>query len=303
MSVSANLGMSYSVSNVMKEAGLGDIMRWLPFSRDEEDIGRRLSNKMIRPTTIPQTLEELIIEHSVAREALRLGLGHHKSIATRLKGMKLGEGFERGTFFDQELAETYIDMLTLEIIAGTGGLLSHAPDRIQSMMILTDAWQPEGVTWMFQDSVFMMPHLGVLSTVYRDAAWNIFEKDCLVRLGTNIAPKGMISQGSEVMKVSWTAPDGSEFQETVRGGEIKRIKLPEGVEVDALVEPARGLDVGAEPGKSLEAKVIGGIGGVILDGRGRPIQLPDEAEARRTLLREWFAVLEMYPAEMIGKLY
>ncbi len=302
-SVSANLGMSYSVSNVMKEAGLGDIMRWLPFSRDEEDIGRRLSNKMIRPTTIPQTLEELIIEHSVAREALRLGLGHHKSIATRLKGMKLGEGMERGTFFDQELAETYIDMLTLEVIAGTGGLLSHAPDRIQSMMILTDAWQPEGVTWMFQDSVFMMPHLGVLSTVYRDAAWNIFEKDCLVRLGTNIAPKGMISQGREVMKVSWTAPDGSEFQETVRGGEIKRIKLPEGVEVDALVEPARGLDVGAEPGKSLEAKVIGGIGGVILDGRGRPIQLPDEAEARRALLREWFAVLEMYPAEMIGKLY
>ncbi|MCW3989175.1 MAG: glutamate mutase L [Candidatus Bathyarchaeota archaeon] len=302
-SVSANLGMSYSVSNVMKEAGLGDIMRWLPFSRDEEDIGRRLSNKMIRPTTIPQTLEELIIEHSVAREALRLGLGHHKSIATRLKGMKLGEGMDRGTFFDQELAETYIDMLTLEVIAGTGGLLSHAPDRIQSMMILTDAWQPEGVTWMFQDSVFMMPHLGVLSTVYRDAAWNIFDKDCLVRLGTNIAPKGMISQGSEVMKVSWTAPDGSEFQETVRGGEIKRIKLPEGVEVDALVEPAHGLDVGAEPGKSLEAKVIGGIGGVILDGRGRPIQLPDEAEARRTLLREWFAVLEMYPAEMIGKLY
>jgi len=302
-SVSANLGMSYSVSNVMKEAGLGDIMRWLPFDRDEEDIGRRLSNKMIRPTTIPQTLEELIIEHSVAREALRLGLGHHKSIATRLKGMKLGEGMDRGTFFDQELAETYIDMLTLEIIAGTGGLLSHAPDRIQSMMILTDAWQPEGVTWMFQDSVFMMPHLGVLSTVHRDAAWNIFDKDCIVRLGTNIAPKGQITQGDEVMKVSWTNSDGSEFQETVRGGEIKRIKLPEGVEVDALVEPARRLDVGAEPGQSLEAKVMGGIGGVVLDGRGRPIQLPDEAEARRALLREWFAILEMYPAEMVNKLY
>jgi hypothetical protein len=48
---------------------------------------------------------------------------------------------------------------------------------------------------------------------------------------------------------------------------------------------------------------MGGIGGVILDGRGRPIQLPDEANARRALMREWFAVLEMYPAEMIDKLY
>jgi hypothetical protein len=48
---------------------------------------------------------------------------------------------------------------------------------------------------------------------------------------------------------------------------------------------------------------MGGIGGVILDGRGRPIHLPDEAEARRALLRKWFAILEMYPEEMIGKLY
>jgi len=55
-------------------------------------------------------------------------------------------------------------MLKIPIIAGTGGLLSHASRRMQSMYILTDASQPEGITWLFQDSVFMMPHLGVLST-------------------------------------------------------------------------------------------------------------------------------------------
>jgi len=302
-SVSANLGMSYSVCNVMKEAGIHNIIRWLPFDRDEEDIGKRLSNKMIRPTTIPQTLEELIIEHSVAREALRLGLVHHKSIATRLKGAKLGEAFLRDSIFDQELEETYIDMLRLEVIAGTGGLLSHAPDRIQSMMIITDAWQPEGVTWMFQDSVFMMPHLGVLSTVYRDAAWNIFDKDCLVRLGTCIAPRGTASIGSNIMKISWQTPDGIDYEETVKAGEIKRIKLSEGVEVDATIEPARGMDIGAEPGQTLETKVMGGIGGIILDGRGRPLQLPDEAEKRMSLLREWLSAVEMYPEELISRIY
>jgi hypothetical protein len=302
-SVSANLGMSYSVSNVMKEAGIGNIVRWLPFERDEEDIGRRLSNKMIRPTTIPQTLEELIIEHSVAREALRLGLVHHKTIATRLKGARLGEAMLRDSIFDQELEETYIDMLRLEVIAGTGGLLSHAPDRIQSMMILTDAWQPEGVTWMFQDSVFMMPHLGVLSTVYRDAAWNIFDKDCLVRLGTNIATRGTPVLGSEIMKISWENPDGSEFKESLKSGEIKRIRLPEGTEVDALIEPARGMDVGNEPGQALEAKVMGGVGGVILDGRGRPLELPEDADARMKLLRSWFESVNMYDEEKIERLY
>ena len=36
--VSANLGMSYSISNVLAEAGLERILRWVPFEVEEEDI-------------------------------------------------------------------------------------------------------------------------------------------------------------------------------------------------------------------------------------------------------------------------
>jgi len=118
-SVSANLGMSYSVTNVMKEAGIRNIMRWIPFKLDEENVSSRLMNKMIRPTTIPQTLEDLIVEHSVAREALRLGLEHHKTIATRLKGIQVQRTI--ADIFDQALEETYIKMMDIDIIAGTGG--------------------------------------------------------------------------------------------------------------------------------------------------------------------------------------
>jgi hypothetical protein len=302
-SVSANLGMSYSVCNVMKEAGLENIMRWLPFDRDEEDIGRRLSNKMIRPTTIPQTLEELIIEHSVAREALRLGLEHHKTIATRLKGAKLGDGLARSSIFEQELEETYIDMLNLEVVAGTGGLLSHAPDRIQSMIVLNDAWQPEGVTWMFQDSVFMMPHLGVLSTVYRDAAWNIFDKDCLVRLGTVVAPRGSAVLGSKLLTISFEMPNGTMVNEEISSGDIKRIDLPEGANLIAKISPSRGLDVGEGPGQEIEKEIMGGIGGLILDGRGRPIELPSDKVPRMKLIRKWISDLRMYPDDKMEALY
>jgi hypothetical protein len=302
-SVSANLGMSYSICNVMKEAGIENIIRWLPFDRDEEDIGRRLSNKMIRPTTIPQTLEELIIEHSVAREALRLGLEHHRTIATRLKGARLGAGILRGSIWDQALEETYVDMMKIEVVAGTGGLLSHAPDRIQSMQILNDAWQPEGVTWMFQDSVFMMPHLGVMSTVHRDAAWNVFDKDCLVRLGTVVAPRGEVQKGSEIFKITMEMPDGSTLEESVIGGELKRLLLPEAVTVKATVQPGRNYDMGLEKGHEIEAEIMGGIGGVILDGRGRPLELPEDAGERLKVLREWFTALKMYPEDMVEKLY
>ncbi len=55
--VSANLGMSYSVSNVLAEAGLPNVLRWVPFVIDEKQLRNRIGNKMIRPTTIPQTLD------------------------------------------------------------------------------------------------------------------------------------------------------------------------------------------------------------------------------------------------------
>ena len=65
--VSANLGMSYSICNVLLEAGVGNIVRWIPFSIDEGALRNRIRNKMIRPTTIPHTLDDLIIEQGIAR--------------------------------------------------------------------------------------------------------------------------------------------------------------------------------------------------------------------------------------------
>jgi len=299
-SVSANLGMSYSITNVMKEAGIKNIVRWLPFELDEEEVANRLMNKMIRPTTIPHTLEDLIVEHAVAREALRLGLRHHKSIATRLKGIRVQRTI--GDIFEQALEETYIDLMKIDIIAGTGGLLSHAPWRAQSLLILTDAFQPEGVTWLFQDSVFMMPHLGVLSTVYPEAAWQIFDKDCLVRLGTVIAPRGLGKEGEEVMTVEMEMPDGETITEEVKFGEIKRIELPERQEAKVTITPRREFDVGNGPGHKLEGKAMGGVVGVVLDGRGRPLHLPEKKNARKELLLRWWHALNLYPEDDLKEL-
>ena len=299
-SVSANLGMSYSVTNVMKETGIRNIMRWLPFKIDEEEVASRLMNKMIRPTTIPQTLENLIIEHSIAREALRLGLAHHRTIATRLKGIQVKRDIS--SIFDQALEETYIKMMDIDIFAGTGGLLSHAPRRIQSMLILTDAWQPEGVTKIFQDSVFMMPHLGVLSTVNRDAAWSIFDEDCLVRLGTCISPAGIAEPGSSVMTVRLEMEDGSDIKEDVSFGEIKLIPLAEGHDAKAVITPGKDFDLGNGLGHSVEKTVMGGVAGILLDARGRPLQLAEEKDARKDQLLSWFKNLDLYPEDALKEL-
>ena len=299
-SVSANLGMSYSISNVMKETGIENITRWLPFKIKDSVVANRLMNKMIRPTIIPQTLENLLLEHAVAREALGLGLQHHKTIATRLKGTKPTRTIDN--VFSQALEESYVKMMNIDIIVGTGGLLSHAPRRNQSLILLTDAFQPEGITKIFQDSVFMMPHLGVLSTMYKDAAWQIFDKDCCVRLGTVIAPHGTGVFGKDCFSVTLEMPDGTMKTENVKVGEIKYIKLPFGKDVKASISPKQGFDIGAGNAKKLDTIVSGGVVGVVLDGRGRPIQLPDTKEKRRKIMLDWFTSMDMYPIEKIEEL-
>jgi len=299
--VSANLGMSYSICNVLKETGIKNIMRWLPFEMDEVVVRNRLRNKMIRPTIIPQLIDALVLEHAVAREALRLGFAHHKSLARGLRGVQRQR--DVSDLFEQSMEEeSYIDMMRINIIAGTGGLLSHAPRRAQTALILTDAFQPEGVTKLAQDSVFMMPHLGVLSTVHAQAAMEIFEKDCLVRIGTCIATKGSEeTEESITATVELDLPDGSSRTEEIKQGEIRLTPLGEGQFAEAKIKPRSDLDVGAGPGKELEIKIEGGVVGIMLDGRGRPLALPEDDGTRRRQLVKWFRAINAYPQAALDR--
>jgi len=302
-SVSANLGMSYSMCNVLKEAGIKNIMRWIPFEVSEKEILNRLRNKMIRPTIIPQTLNGLAIEHAVAREALRLGFKHHKSLARPLLGGRVAaKDIGALTWGAKAKTETYIDMLRVDCVGGTGGLLSHAPRRVQSALMLSDGFEVEGITMLFQDSVFMMPHLGVLSTVHRKAALEIFDKDCLVRLGTSIAPAGQAREaGGKVADVAITMPNGEMVTKEMAYGTIVRVPLGLGERAQVDIRPAGGFDVGSGPGHRLTTEVEGGIVGLLLDARGRPLQLPEDDEQRRKTLLEWFTALDAYPKELLER--
>ena len=293
--VSANLGMSYSISNVLAESGLENIMRWVPFSIDEQDLRNRIKNKMIRPTTVPQTLDELQIEQAIAREALRLAFGHHKTLATGLKGVQQERSIS-DVFEQKGSGQTLINMLQLDLIVGSGGILSHAPRRVQSMLMMVDAYEPLGFTQLSVDSIFMMPHLGVLSTVNEQAATEVFVHDCMIYLGTCIAPIGQGKPGERCLDYTVALPGGP-VQGILKFGELRL--LPLGLNEEAMVQlgPARHVDVGAGPGQAMARQARGGIVGLMLDGRGRPLALPRRLEDRVQLLTQWHQALNLYPAE------
>ncbi len=291
--VSANLGMSYSISNVCAEAGMDSVLRWVHLDMDERELRNRVKNKMIRPTTIPQTLEALVFEQAVSREALRLAYIQHKSFATTLKGVQqqrtVGDAFSQ-----KEAGGSLVDNMALDLMVASGGVLSHAPRMEQTALMMIDAFEPEGFTEIAKDSIFMMPHLGVLASVNPRAAMEVFEKDCLVVLGWCIAPRGDVRAGR--LAFEFTLRQGNEVaaQGQLIGGEMRLVRFGHG-EVGMLeVRPERGLDMGAGPGKAVTREVRGGSVGIVLDARGRPLKLPTSANERRACVEQWLKALEIY---------
>jgi len=287
--VSANLGLSYSVCNVLAEAGTDGIRRWVPSRIEPEEVRNRLRNKMIRPTTIPQTAEDLLIEQAVAREALRLALAHHVGLASGLKGVQQARTMA-DVFTQTAGGETLVEMMSVGLIIGSGGILSHAPRREQAALMLIDAFEPQGVTRLAVDSIFMMPQLGVLASILPDAAMEVFRRDCLVPLGTVVAPVGRARGGDVILEWEIGGQQGE-----LRAGELRQLRPPPGEMQQAELQPRRGMDVGAGRGRRWSGPVAGGAAGVILDGRGRPLALPEREDERAAALDEWMRAVEAMP--------
>ncbi|MCA9243907.1 MAG: glutamate mutase L [Phycisphaerales bacterium] len=291
--VSANLGMSYSCFNVVAETGFENVVRWVPLDVDERDIRNRIRNKMIRPTTIPQTVEELMVEQAICREALRLAFVQHKMMAVGLKGVQqqrtIADAFEQDAS-----GATLVNMMALNMIVGSGGVLSHAPRRCQSALMMMDGFYPEGFTELTVDSIFMMPQLGVLSTVHEQAALEVFNRDCLIRLGWCVAPRGVGKDGQPCMKVELRAT-GQNQTVDVAVGEIKLIPLGADQKAEITVTPTKAFDVGAGKGAHVTKQIGGGVVGLILDGRGRPFSLPTDRAERVKKLTAWNKALDIYP--------
>ena len=299
--VSANLGMSYSICNVLAESGLDNVLRWVPFDINRKELTNRIGNKMIRPTTVPQSLEELFIEQAIAREALRLSFKQHKEFAVGLKGIQK-ERTISDTFDQTTSGQSLVDMMDLDLLVGSGGVLSHAPRREQSAKMLIDAFMPEGITQLAVDSIFMMPQLGVLAHVdkesfsedARKAALEVFHKDCLIRLGTCIAPIGKSKAGEIVLTATLTLKDGSTEDHVLKNGQILRLDFPYEA-INTVLKPSKNMDIGAGNGQEITTDIFGGIVGLIFDGRDRPITIPEEQDKRIESLRSWSKALNEYP--------
>jgi uncharacterized protein (TIGR01319 family) len=282
--VSANLGMSYSISQVLIEAGIDNLKRWIPFEIKDYELRDRLRNKMIRPTTIPQTQNDLFLEQAVCREALSLALNHHLELAVGLSGEQKSRSIA-DIFSQSSNKENLVDLKALDLVIGSGGVLSHAPNRLGACLMMIDGFELEGITEIAVDSIFMLPHLGALAKVNPEAASEIFEKDCLIKLSHAIAPvyDSKFKNGKELADVYINEM----LEGKVISGELSYFSIKPLKKIRLKVVPKYShVDCGKGKGETIKMNIISGELGFILDGRNRPIKKDFNFKEQKELFKK-----------------
>ena len=117
----------------------------------------------------------------------------------------------------------------------------------------------------------------------------------MVYLGTCIAPIGQGKDGERCADYAITFPDGQVDKGHLSFGDLKLVPLADGQKASMTIQPAKQVNLGAGAGVSVTREVQGGVVGLLLDGRGRPLQLSTDHDVRVAALKKWYQAVELYP--------
>jgi len=267
--VNTGIGVGAHLNDVLQKVGFQRISRWLPFTISEEEVRQFVLGHMLHPQTLPTDSREIAIIHAFAREAIALTVEMAKKNSSGL-------------------------LPNTDLILATGGALAHAPKYGQVAMMLLDALQPRGVTSLVLDSTMLIAQLGAIATVAPVMAVQVNENDAVShRLGTCVIPFGNVQQGQLAVRVGVEYSNGRQLNVDVMGGSIEVIPLQVNEQALLTLFPAPTVDVGLGPGERARAaeEIDGGLIGLIIDARGRPLALPSDEAERQARLLQWAQAL------------
>ena len=194
--VSANLGMSYSALNVLKESTEEGFMNMLGEGFTADDVRNYIGNKCLNPTLLPMTEAEKQIEKTLATQAIRLALIRHQEM--HFNQEKIGflervtsndvDGFDFKFNYQVYEKRYQFQQSDIDLIIASGGVFAHLDDPLDAALIVINAISPKGITEIKIDKDFISPHIGVLSEVNPEVASQLLAQDCLQSVAWHIAP-------------------------------------------------------------------------------------------------------------------
>ncbi len=238
-------------------------------------IKEYLLNQALYPRALPVTEPDLAIRHAQSRAALR----------------RLLADVER----DFPGAIRYLDtgkLSSVEPILVAGSLIAGLPNLSQACLTLIDGLQPNGITTLLLDPCQVAAAIGALAGTHPVMAAQVLDSNVLIHLATVITPLGIAPAGTPVLRIRILFDEGHEKLMDIRQGDLEVIPLPDGQRASLQLQPFHRYDIGmGGAGRGGSLRVTGSSLGIIVDARGRPLNLPESVERRAEIYRKWFWML------------
>lgn len=274
-SVSPHLGLGKGLASLLEYCSLKDILRWLHLDIPKDYVRLYLYNKSLYPSSLPVTPEDLAIEQALARQVIQLSI---KQVLNRFPDNENGD---RGSLLPG-----------FEPMVVSGSVFTRAPNLGQSLLTLLDGLQPTGVTTVVLDQHHLSPSLGAAASINPILAVQVLESSTFLNMATVISPVGNARKDTPVLKVRMVHENGSETSTEIKQGNLEVLQLSVGQSAQVHLQPLHRYDVGmGGPGRGGRIQVVGGALGVVIDARGRPIQMENHPGNRREMLNKWRTVL------------
>ncbi len=229
--VAANTGMSYSISNIVKEAGIENIKAHIP-TIQESTARDWILSKTLFPTIVPSDDTCEAVECAAAAEGMHLAWKHHleigyirQRVGFTEKVRRLGKCKFDAAFRTNE--DKKFRLSSISVIIGAGGIMAHSSPR-RAAWILTSGFHPKGLTTLMVDQHFHSPHAGILTTNYPSRSLKYYTEECL---------KTVCRVYSPLDKVRKLRVKVDNSTRTVKSGGFLYLEQSKGVKISGIALP------------------------------------------------------------------
>jgi hypothetical protein len=266
------VGSAQGFATFLKSTPFSDIAQWFPTGINPEDALDQLWQKTLFPASIPMTPEGLSVELAAYRQLLRFIM---RELAAR------GSLAENG----------------YEAILCSGSALTQVAAPNQLLMMLLDGLQPKGISTIILDSHSILSALGTIARTLPLLPVQVLESTAFINLATVVSTEGLLRAGALALHTELQYSDGKVLEFEVKQGSIAVLPLKSGESAILELHINHSLQVESLALADTRFKVNGGLCGLVIDARGRPIKLPMNPRIREELLARWNSMLN--PDELV----
>lgn len=261
-----DFGLGTSMASIARKASLETICQWVIHDISPAAIQDYIWQKRLQPEQIPSGEISLDIEQAATRVALQLMVEKMQNRWSE-------------------------DKANFDPILVSGAVFSNVAHPADSLMMVLDGIQPVGITTISLDTNGITGTLGTAAKIQPAIPVQVLDSGAFLNLGTVICPVSEEKNGKPIIRISYITEDGQQDDIKIEKGTIKHISVTQGKSVQIQVQGIGRTIVDPLSGREAAFRTIGGVCGLVIDARSRPIDLPSDVQQRRDLINSWIQAL------------